>query len=86
MITLTTCRQKFSRLIVFIGRLRHVINESSLNTIYTNFILPQVDYGDVWQSTSKSSLFSLQKLQNRAGRIIRKVNFPMYLINTFMKN
>ena len=67
--------QKLSRLIGFLGRLRHVINESSLNTIYKTVILPHFDYGDVvWQSASKSSLFSLQKLQNRAGRIIMKVN------------
>ena len=67
--------QKLSKLIGFLGRLRHVINESSLNTIYKTVILPHFDYGDVvWQSASKSSLFSLQKLQNRAGRIIMKVN------------
>ena len=70
--------QKLSKLIGFLGRLRHVINESSLNMIYKTVILPHFDYGDVvWQSASKSSLFSLQKLQNRAGRIIMKVNpFP----------
>ena len=67
--------QKLSKLIGFLGRLRHVINESSLNTIYKTVILPHFDYGDVvWQSASKNSLFSLQKLQNRAGRIIMKVN------------
>ena len=70
--------QKLSRLIGFLGRLRHVINESSLNTIYKTVMVPHFDYGDVvWQSASKtckSSLFSLQKLQNRAGRIIMKVN------------
>ena len=81
--------QKLSRLIGLLGRLRHVINESSLNTIDKTVILPHFAYGDVvWQLASKSSLFSLQKLQNRAGRIIMKVNLfsQMYLINMFMKN
>ena len=67
--------QKLSKLIGFLGRLRHVTNESSLNTIYKIVILPHFDYGDVvWQSASKKYLFPLQKLQNRAGRIVMKVN------------
>ena len=58
-----------------IGRLRHFINESDLNLIYKSIIIPHFDYGDmVWQSATKSSLSLLQKLQNRAGRLIMKVN------------
>ena len=42
--------QKLSKLNGFLGRLRHVINESSLNTIHKTVILSHFDYGDVvWQ-------------------------------------
>ena len=55
--------------------MRHVINDSNLNIIYKSVILPHFDYGDVvWRSASKTSLLLLQKLQNRAGRIIMKTN------------
>ena len=67
--------QKIGRLVSFLGRLRYTINESNLNIIYKSVILPHFDYGDlVWQSASKSSLLLLQKLQNRAGRIIMRIN------------
>ena len=67
--------QKISKLIGFLGRLRHIINESDLNLIYKSIIIPHFDYGDmVWQSATKSSLSLLQKLQNWAGRVIMKVN------------
>ena len=67
--------QKIGRLIGFLGRLRHYINESDLNLIFKTIILPHFDYGDiVWHSASKTSLLPLQKLQNRAGRVIMKVN------------
>ena len=67
--------QKISKLVGFLGRLRHIVNETSLNLIYKSVILPHFDYGDiVWQSAPKSFLSPLQKLQNRAGRIIMKIN------------
>ena len=48
---------------------------SELKLIYNSIVLPHVDYGDVvWQSASSSNLSQLQKIQNRAGRIILKVN------------
>ena len=49
------------------------MSESKL--IYNSIILPHFDYGDViWQSASKNCLTQLQKIQNRAGRIILKIN------------
>ena len=67
--------QKISKMVNFLGRLRYIINELSLNMIYKSIILPHFDYGDVvWQSAPSSYLSPLQKLQNRAGRIIMRIN------------
>ena len=66
---------KIGKMVGFLGRLRYFVNEESLKIIYKSIILPHFDYADaIWQSTSKTSLDSLQKLQNRAGRIILKLN------------
>ena len=62
---------KVSKLINFLGRLRHYFTESSLKLIYQSIILPIFDYADVvYDSSTKGCNTQLQKLQNRAGRII----------------
>lgn len=67
--------QKIGKLVGFLGRLSHTIDDVNLNLIYKATILPHFDYGElIWQSASKSSLLLLQKLQNRAGRMIMKIN------------
>ena len=66
---------KIGKMIGFLGRLRYFVSESILRIIYTSIILPHFDYADVvWQSASKKYLNLMQKLQNRAGRIILKIN------------
>ena len=47
-----------------------------MKLIYKSIILPHFDYGDVvWQSANNNSLCQLKKKnQNRAGKIILKVN------------
>ena len=62
-------------MISFLRRLRHYINRSNLNLIYRSVILPHFDYADIiWHSSSDKYVSQLQKLQNRAGRIILKIN------------
>ena len=66
---------KIGKMIGFLGRLRYFVNESILKLIYSSIILPHFDYADVvWQSASKKYLELLQKLQNRAGRVILKIS------------
>ena len=66
---------KIGKMIGFLGRLRYFVSESILKIIYSSIILPHFDYADVvWQSASKKYLELLQKLQNRAGRVILKIN------------
>ena len=66
--------QKIGKMIGFLGRLRRSLSETVLNLIYRSLILPLFDYGDIiYSSTFMKYTDKLQKLQNRAGRIILKV-------------
>ena len=66
--------KKVSKMISYLGRVRHFVNESSLKLLYNSAIMPHLDYGDViWQSAAKIHLDQLQKLQNRAGLIVLRV-------------
>ena len=70
--------QKVGRMISFLRRLRQFINRKHLNLIYRTVILPHLDYADIiFQSSSEQLLNQMQKLQNRAGRIILKIK-PQY--------
>ena len=69
--------QKIGKMVGFMGRLRRSLNESVVNLLYKSLILPYFDYGDiVYGSTFKRHTDRLQKLQNRAGRIILRIK-PM---------
>ena len=69
--------QKIGKMVGFMGRLRRSLNESVVNLLYKSLILPYFDYGDiVYGSTFKKHTDRLQKLQNRAGRIILRIK-PM---------
>ena len=67
--------EKVGRMINYLARIKHFLNTSALKIIYNTVILPHFDYADiVWQSATKTQLEFLQKLQNRAARIILNVN------------
>ena len=67
--------EKVGRMINYLARIKHFLNTSALKMIYNTVILPHFDYADVvWQSATKTQLEFLQKLQNRAARIILNVN------------
>ena len=66
---------RISNLVRLLSRLRHTLTLSNLKIVYSATILPIFDYGDVLYGTATAKLTdSLQKLQNRAGRIILGVN------------
>ena len=68
------CKKKVGRMISYLGRVGNFVNESSLKWLYNSAIMPHFDYSDViWHSAAQTNLDMLQKLQNRAGRIILKV-------------
>ena len=66
---------KASKLVNYLSRLRHILNETCLKLIYNSLILPLFDYADlVYDSSNLQHTMKLQKLQNRAGRIILGIN------------
>ena len=66
---------KAGKLVNYFGRLRHVLNETCLKMLYNSLILPLFDYADlIYGSSALKYTSQLQKLQNRAGRIILRIN------------
>ena len=56
-------------------RLRYDLTTRSANIIYTSFIRPVMEYGDaVWTCRGKVKAQELERLQNRAARIMIKCN------------
>ena len=69
-----TLLQKAGKMVGFLGRLRRSLNESLVNSVYKALILPYFDYGDIiYGSAYNKYVDKLQKLQNRAARIILRV-------------
>ena len=65
--------KKISSRIGILKRIRPFIDDVSSNLIYSSTILPLFDYCDVvWDTCTINSKNKLQKLQNRAARIIQK--------------
>ena len=62
---------KLSPKIELLRKLKHKLPTEQLITIYKSIIQPHFDYCvSVWGSTSKTNILLLQRLQNRAARII----------------
>ena len=69
------CR-KVSSAIGALKRIRHFISANTALQIYNALILPHFDYcSPVWDCLSGQSSDKLQKLQNRAARVITKLPF-----------
>ena len=67
--------KKVSKMISFMGRLRQIVPEKYTKLIYDSMILPQLEYADIiWDSCKNKHADVIQKLQNRAGRIILKIS------------
>lgn len=61
-----------------IKRIRSFVQPSVLRIIYNSLIQPQFDYCDVvWGNLSKGLSNKLQKLQNRAARVITQSDFSI---------
>ena len=65
---------KVGKMVGFLGRLRRSLNESVVNSVYKALIVPYFDYGDlIYGSAFNKYVDKLQKVQNRAARIILRV-------------
>ena len=62
---------KVSRGIGMLRRMKAYVPQDILRTVYSALIMPHFDYCSlVWDNCSKYILEKLQKLQNRAARVI----------------
>ena len=51
-------------------KLKFKLDRKSLETIYTTFIRPSLEYGDnIWDNCTQVEKYELDKLQNEAARI-----------------
>ena len=56
-------------------------NQETLKTIYYSLVQPYFDYCDVvWGDCSKTCADKLQKLQNRAARIITRADYSIRVV------
>ena len=67
---------KISQRLGVIGRIRSCLPQETAKMLVQAMILPVFDYGDVvWSSCSNTLLDRLQRLHNRAGKLILKCPF-----------
>ena len=63
--------KKAAKGIGILRRSKRFLDKDTLKTVYSAFVLPHFDYCSlVWRNCSKALQNKLQKLQNKAGRII----------------
>ena len=52
------------------GKLKFKLDRKSLETVYTTFIRPLLEYGDnIWDNCTQADKYELDKIQNEAARI-----------------
>ena len=80
-----TCT-KISKAIGMMRQVKNVISNESLKRLYKALVLPYFDYSSlVWDNCSNSLKDRIQKLQNKAGRIINGDSYDMSAKNTRLK-
>ena len=76
---------KIAKSIAILHKVKHLINQSSLYTLYCSFILPYITYCvEVWGNTYKTNTETGFKLQKKAIRIInnrtnREPSNPLFI-------
>jgi hypothetical protein len=64
-------KEKAWKRVHILRKLKFRLNRKSLETIYTSFIRPCIEYADVvWDNCLQADKEDLQKIQNEAGRIV----------------
>ena len=75
---INTIAKKVSSAIAGLRQIRPSVTFDTLVTIYKSLILPFFDYCDVlWTNANKGGLDRLQKLQNRAARVITHASYDV---------
>ena len=84
-------RNKIAKSISVINKAKHLLNSSSLHTLYCTMILPYLNYcSEVWGNAHKSTINPLITLQKRALRVIHKAGYrdhthPLFLQSHLLK-
>jgi len=69
---------KISKTLAALRRLKSILPQRVLITIYKSLILPNLDYcSTVWGNIGKGLTTNLQKLQNRAARVITGADYSV---------
>ena len=71
---------QLAKLIGWLGRLRKTLPTSLLQVVYNYFVLPNFDYAcTIWGSVNANTK-CIQRLQNRAARIICKFCISLIIV------
>lgn len=69
-------KNKISKSIAILYKVKDLLNEKSLYTLYCSLVLPYITYCvEVWGNTYKTNTNSIFMLQKRAIRIVKKTNY-----------
>ena len=72
--------QNISQRIGVLKRTRNCLTTDTANLLYKSLILSSISYGDtVWSKGVKANLVRLQRLQNRAGRVVLRCDIRTHI-------
>ena len=76
--------KKISQRIGVLKRTRNCLTTDTANLLYKSLILPIISYGDtVWSKGVKANLVRLQRLQNRAGRVVLRCDIRTHIVDSY---
>ena len=87
----TTLAAKLNRAIGMLAKIRHYVDEKSLRNIYFGIFSSVMTYASqIWGQFSNKHVIRIQKLQNRALRVINNAKFgesssPLYYKSKILK-
>ena len=82
---------KLAREVGMLSKIRHYVSETTLRNIYFGIFSSLLSYGSqIWGQFSNQHIFRIQKLQNKAIRVINFAKFddptdPLYQKSKFLK-
>ena len=79
-------KNKIAKSLAIMYKVKYLLDETALLTIYTSLILPYLNYCvEIWGNTYSTNLKGVTVLQKRAVRIIGKVEYRSHTNNLFIR-
>ncbi len=79
-------RQKISKSLSILYKVKDILDTHSLLTLYNTLILPYLNYAsEIWGNTYQSQLACVSLLQKKAIRIVAKANYQDHTTELFYK-